>query len=376
MANLKYLNAINYLVEAKVNALSNIYKAFNGDWERAWHSNLSQYIPKDKDKDGKRISADYKAKQKSIDPDKQWDLVKKYGIDIITIHDKKYPRSLKAIAQQPFLLYIRGSIDLLNKKGIAVVGTRKITPYGKNVTPELIIPLIHAGLPIYSGLAYGVDSLAHQTTLDSGGQTVAVLANSLDDRSIHPRTHLNLAHSILKHGGTLVSEYAPIYTAHPYSFPQRNRIISGLSRGVLVIEGDIKSGTMITAKMAVDQNRDVFAVPGTIYSQMSSGTNWLIKKGAKLVTNAEDILEEYGLESKVFVKDEFTSDEKNQKSKIHPDNEQQVKILNTLETENKTLDKIIQDTGLEVQVVNSTVMIMEIQGKIKELGNKKYCIRY
>ena len=211
----------------------------------------------------------------------------------LLIADSAYPEPLREIHNPPQRLFLRGRLP----EGIffAVVGSRTPSPYGKQITPKLVEPLAVAGLVIVSGLAYGIDALAHEAALAQRGFTIAVLGTGVDDQALYPRTHRKLAQRIVDAGGAIVSEYPPGTPGQPQHFPARNRIIAGLSRGVLVVEARAKSGALITANLALRENRDVFAVPGPITAITSAGTNQLIQQGAKLTMQAEDVLDEYGL---------------------------------------------------------------------------------
>ena len=213
-------------------------------------------------------------------------------IEEISIHNKKYPEQLKHIYNPPKKLYAIGNTYILNQKGIAIVGSRKATEYGKKVTLKISKELSEKGYHIISGLARGIDSYAHIGNINSKskGKTIAVLGSSLDN--IYPKENRNLAIEIIKTGGCIVSEYPIGSEIQPKNFPERNRIISGLSKGVIIIEASEKSGALITADFALEQGRDVFAVPGNIFNENSVGTNDLIKQGAKVVTSFQDILNE------------------------------------------------------------------------------------
>jgi DNA processing protein len=208
----------------------------------------------------------------------------------IAINDKEYPEALRIIKNPPLVLFIKGIIDLADYF-FAVVGTRNPSAYGKQTAMEITARLVDAGLTIVSGLAPGIDTLAHVSAVERNRKTIAVLGTGIDKKSIYPKENIGLAERIVETGGCLVSEYPPGTSGSRFTFPQRNRIISGLSRGVLAVEAKEKSGTLITANYALSQKRKIFAVPGSIYSDNSKGTNMLIKKGAKLVQNANDILE-------------------------------------------------------------------------------------
>ena len=213
---------------------------------------------------------------------------KKSRVYKINITDKNYPELLKEIYDAPKELYVEGNLLVKEKYPLAVVGTRRVSKYGINTTINLVENLTKNGLTIISGLALGVDGLAHQTCIDNGGKTIAVLGCGPD--IIYPPSHRQLTQDIIDSGGAIVSEYPPGTRPSKLTFPKRNRIISGLSLGVLVIEAPERSGALITARTALEQGREVFAVPGSINNPNSQGTNKLIKMGAYPVTAAEDVL--------------------------------------------------------------------------------------
>lgn len=271
---------------------------------------------------------------------------------------------LAQISDPPEVLYCRGNTALLNTQCLGVVGTRKITPYGKEAAQYLTAQLAANGYTIVSGLALGIDAVAHQATLDTGGKTIAVFGTGVDDSSIFPSTNLNLAKDILKAGGLLVSEYPAGTHGQRFTFPARNRIISGLSKGVIIIEADKESGALITAKSALDQNRDVFAVPGNIFSPRSVGPNMLIQQGAKLVLTVSDILSEYS--SQLSIVD-------SQLSSLSTSDPVQKKIIAILKSNGPThIDEIIKKSECETPHVSAALSILEIHGKIKHIGNGIY----
>ena len=230
--------------------------------------------------------------RKNFDPDSYFLRVKKMGVEILTYEDKNYPKLLKEISGPPFLLYVKSKNikEIFNLKAIAVVGTRTPTNYGKKTTEMIVKQLVDKGWVIVSGLARGIDQVAHQTAVKSNGLTIAVLGTSLD--YIYPPENKILAEEIFQKNGAIISEFPLGAKIEPGNFPARNRIISGLSLGVVVTEAACDSGSLITASWAANQGREVFAVPGPVTSRFSAGTSELIKKGAKLVWNVNDILEE------------------------------------------------------------------------------------
>lgn len=287
-----------------------------------------------------------------------------WPIKQIRVGEETYPKLLGQIHDFPKTLYCRGNLDLLNKTCFAVVGTRKLTSYGKEVAQNIVGGLVRAGFVIVSGLAIGIDSVAHQTTLDCGGKTIAVLGGGISDRNIGPQTNLFLAKELLKNGGLIISEYSDNEAIFPANFARRDRIVSGLSKGVLVIEAPEKSGALITARCALDQNRDIFAVPGNIFSSNSFGPNYLIKNGAKSVTSVQDILDEYGSNLKLFEEEKSAISTKDPVQKI---------ILAILDDNGTVfIDDIIRKSEKETTKILSALSILEIKGLIKNTGNGKY----
>lgn len=278
---------------------------------------------------------------------------------------RDYPKLLAQIHDPPKQIYCRGNIKLLDSFCLGVVGTRKITAYGRGATEHIISGLSDSGMTIVSGLAMGIDAVAHQSALDNDLPTIAVLGSTVDDNGIGPRVNLPLAKKILENNGLVISEYRKRSDVVKANFAIRDRIISGLSKGVLIIEGAEKSGSLITAKSAADQNRDVFAVPGSIFSFVSAGTNGLIKNGAKLVTSAMDILEEYSKNP------ELELETKNNISTADPI---QSKILAILDEKDElTADEIISATESEAPQVISSLSMLEIKNKVKS-KNGRYSI--
>ncbi len=288
----------------------------------------------------------------------------KWQIKTINFGDKNYPSQLKTIKNPPSTLYYKGNL-LENEKCIAVIGTRKCSLYGKQVTLEITGELAKADLTIVSGLAPGIDTFAHLAAIEQNRRTIAVLGTGIDEKSIYPRTNIKLAEKIIEKGGLLISEYPPGTRGTRFTFPQRNRIISGLSLGVVVIEAKEKSGSLITAKYAFQQKKKVFAVPNSIYSANSQGTNLLIKQGAKLITNANDVLKELSLKNKLLSKNEL----------IYGENEEENLILNTLKKEKSLhIDEIIKRTKIPTAKTTATLAILEIKGKVRNLGGNIYTL--
>lgn len=300
-----------------------------------------------------------------IDPDKLLADLDKEKIKVLTIADEAYPKLLKQIYDPPFIIYYRGDLDALAGFNLAVVGARKFTPYGRQVTEKLVRDLVLNNLTIVSGLAIGTDALAHSAALESGGRTIAVLGSGLDQQNIYPSQNRYLADKITDARGLIMSEY-PIGTLPlKHHFPQRNRLISGLSQATLVIEAGEKSGALITARHALEQNRDVFAIPGSIYSQYSAGTNNLIKLGAKLISGARDIIESLNLaDAAAYIENK----------KIMAESAEEELILKQLAYEPVHVDELMRLTKLDTSVINSTLTVMEMKGMIRNLGGMQYVL--
>jgi len=278
------------------------------------------------------------------------------------IQDENYPKLLKGIKNAPEVIYYRGEMKS-DENCFAVVGTRRFSPYGKQVALEMAGDLAEAGLIIVSGLAPGIDTFAHTATVERRKRTIAVLGTGVDEKSIYPQSNLKLAQKILETGGALISEYPPDQRGTQFTFPQRNRIISGLSLGILVVEAKQKSGALITAHYAFEQNRKVFAIPGPIHSLNSKGCHYLIKRGAKLVESANDILKDLNLPLKEL------------SSFYEGETEEENLILNVLKEEVLDIDKIIEKTKLSAAKVASTLAILEIKGKVRNLGGNTFALK-
>ena len=235
------------------------------------------------------IILDSKRKQ---EVDKHLEYMKKNNIEIISILDDEYPKSLRQIYDAPIALYILGNKNILNEQiNISIIGCREYSEYGKQTAKKLAFELTKENITIVSGLAKGIDSFAHEGTLLARGKTIAVVGNGLD--IIYPKENIMLAKQILNYNGAIISEYPLGTKPERNNFPERNRIVSGISKGIIVVEAKKKSGTLITVDFALEQGRDVFVVPGNLNSENSEGTNDLIKQGAKIITNSKDIIEEY-----------------------------------------------------------------------------------
>lgn len=297
-----------------------------------------------------------------ISPEDELSNLERHKIKAFMPEDEDYPARLKEIHDYPPVLYVKGELPAEDEFCLAVVGTRRPSSYGCRVTEEIVSALVQNKATIVSGLARGIDSIAHRSALENGGRTIAVFACGLD--IVYPAENSHLACSIAEKGA-LVSEYPPGVRPRAGNFPLRNRIMSGMSRGVLVIEAREKSGALITAFQALEQDREVFAVPGSIFSPGSKGTNRLIQEGAKLVDKCSDIMEEFNLTTvpRQVALEEFV-----------PTNENEVILLKQLTYEPSHIDEICRLSNLDVSQVSSALAMLEINGRIKQVGNMNYVL--
>jgi DNA processing protein len=288
--------------------------------------------------------------------------LERHGVNALICEDPDYPSRLKEIYDYPPVLYVRGTLPAEDEPCLAIVGTRRPTVYGRQVTEEIVADLARSKITIVSGLARGIDSVAHRAALDAGGKTLAVFGSGLD--IVYPGENAKLAQAIVEHGA-LVSEHPLGVKPKAENFPLRNRIMSGLGLGVLVVEAGEKSGALITARQAVEQNREVFAIPGSILSPASQGTNRLIQEGAKLVRNYADILQELNL---TIVVQQAEIEE------FAPANEVESAILKQLSSQPNHIDEICRHSGLTVSEVSSTLAMLELKGVARQVGNMNYVL--
>ncbi|MCC6934560.1 MAG: DNA-protecting protein DprA [Candidatus Yanofskybacteria bacterium] len=281
-------------------------------------------------------------------------------VQALYIEDAAYPELLRRIADPPSPLYCRGNTALLSTFCIGVVGTRLASDYGRQATRDLAGQLAANGVTVVSGLALGIDAIAHQAALDAPGKTIAVLGTGI--KNLWPKENERLGKRIIEEGGLVVSEYPGTMPGGKHTFPKRNRIISGLSRGVVVVEANKKSGSLITAACALDQNRDVFAVPGSIYWPRSAGSNLLIQQGARPVMTVSDILESYAIRHVPLPKAPLSTRDPLQQS-----------ILALLRTQGPAhLDAVIVATQSDAAHVIAAISILELHNDIRHAGNNIY----
>lgn len=338
----------------KFESIKNIYDASKQDYENCDIKMSCEYVDALCDK--------------NINNEETLDKFEKFGVRIVTIDQKEYPQMLKKMNYPPVVLYCRGKFINLNEKiCVSVVGSRKMSVYGKNVSYGISKQLAQKGVVVVSGMAYGIDTMAHIGALDGEGLTVAVLGCGVD--IAYPKTNSVLMERIMK-TGMVMSEFPLEYAPVAYNFPERNKIVASISVGTLVVEADIKSGSLITANLAKEYEKDVFAIPGNIDSPFARGTNYLIQSGAKLVTCANDIIKNY-TELYHLLKKPETNTIINNEEKGSPIEQ---KIINCLSGEPVSIDYICEKSGIDIATLNSNLLIMEIKGKIAKLPGNRYCI--
>jgi len=314
---------------------------------------------------GSKIAGVIANARNDIDVDAELELCRREGIKILGVEDEAYPRMLSEIVDPPAALFVRGELQPCDAVGIAIVGTRHGTRYGLEQAERLAGGLARAGVTIVSGLARGIDAAAHRGAIDAGGRTLAVLGGGV--LNIYPPEHNDLAEAVIA-SGAIMSEAPPRRAPMNGSFPQRNRIVTGLTLGVLVIEAAERSGALISARHAMEQNREVFAMPGRIDSRMSRGCHRLLRDGAKLVETIDDVLEELG----PLV--EGTSDDEGREIR-HPAelslNEQEREVLAQIDSDPTTIDVIVKGSGLPVHRVLATISALEMRRLIKRVGGQQ-----
>jgi DNA processing protein len=358
MAARKYwvgLNIVPAIGPAKVRALVDHF----GDLEIAWRADAGALRQAGLD----RLAIRNLVKLRDqLDLDAEMAKLEKHQVTALTWEDQAYPSLLKQIYAPPPVLYVRGELVPDDEWSLGIVGTRRATLYGKQVARMLGQDLARSRITVVSGLARGIDSVAHQAALDAGGRTIAVLACGLD--LVYPPEHRNLAKAIIENGA-LVSDYPLGTPPEAANFPPRNRIISGLSLGVVVVEADIKSGALITTNFALDQGREVFAVPGNIVSRSSAGCNRLIRDGARMVLSIEDILEELNL----------TMVEHQAEARAAlPADQTEARLLQLVSDAPTHVDEICRSSQLPIHQVSSTLAMMELKGMVRQVGGMHYVL--
>lgn len=359
-SDLTYLHAFNMISQVGAATLRAL-KERCGSYERAWQA------PADEIRAcglRQQMTAEaILAERAKINPEQEYEKVLKAGVWLIAEDDENYPPLLKEIPNPPAALYGKGTPlgELFSNDSISIgiVGTRHTTAYGLQVADVIVRDLVSAGMIITSGLALGIDTKAHQTALDAEGTTIAVVGSGLDDSVLFPHENRKLMHRIVDSGGAVISEYPPFAKARREYFPMRNRILSGLCRGIVVIEAREKSGALITARFALEQNREVFAIPGSIFSPTSHGPNALIREGAKLIMSVKDILDEFDI---------VYQDEARQHIEV---TEIETTLLTLLE-EPHSIDEMKLKITMETPEILATLSLLELKGLIRTMGVDTY----
>lgn len=348
-------NSIPGIGRVRLTQLENYF----GSMENAWKASPAELKRAGLDSVAMRAITHWRPQ---ISPEAEMEKLDRHGVKVLTSNDRAYPSRLKEIYDYPPVLYVRGSLLPEDEWCLAVVGTRRASVYGKQITEEIVTDLAQSKITIVSGLAKGIDTAAHQSALAAGGRSLAVFACGLD--IIYPGENTKLARGIMEQG-VLISEYPLGTRPRAENFPRRNRILSGLSLGVLVIEAGETSGAMITAHLALEQNREVFAIPGSILSPASRGTNRLIQEGAKLVRNYTDILEELNLTAVT---------RQMEMREVLPESDTESLLLKQLSAEPAHIDEVCQSSGLPASTVSGTLAMMELKGLVKQVGTMNYVL--
>ena len=297
----------------------------------------------------------------TISPDAEMERLETAGIRPINWHDSMYPPRLKEIHDPPPVLYLRGQLLPQDERSVAIVGTRKATAYGREAVTAITTDLAHNGVTVVSGLARGIDSVAHRAVLGVSGRTIAVLGHGLD--TIYPSEHTRLAREVEEHGA-LMSEYPLGVRPSARNFPRRNRLMSGMTLGTLVVEAGDVSGALVTVRHPLEQNREVFCVPGSIFSPLSRGANMLIQDGAKLVLSAKDVLEELNLTT--------VAHQIEMRAILQPQDGNESLLLSQISHEPTHIDDISRSSQLPITIVNSTLSMMELKGLVMQVGGMRY----
>jgi DNA processing protein len=354
----KYWLGFSLVPEIGPKRLAHLLNWF-GDLPAAWTASEGQLRQCGLDK---QPVANLIATRAQIDIDAELARVERVGASLVTMADHRYPSLLSQVPDAPTVLYVRGTLSPEDNRALGIVGTRKATTYGRDVAYDLAKQLAQNGVTVVSGLAHGIDTAAHRGAIDGGGRTIAVLGCGID--RIYPADNRELAHETSLHGA-IVSEFPLGTPPEGRNFPRRNRVISGLALGVLVVEADLGSGALITAEMALDQGREVFAVPGNIYNQASRGTNRLIQDGAKLVVSVSDILDELDIKHQTVQTQAIAEH-------IVPANETEARLLEQLCADPLHVDEIARLSGLPIATVTSTLTVLELKGLARAVGQMQY----
>ena len=342
-----------------------------GTMEAAWHASTDELRAAGLDR---RVVAQVRERRPGIDPDAEMAALQRQGIGALAWSSPDYPALLKTIADPPPVLFHQGSFRPEDRRAVAVVGTRRATSYGRDACAALVAALASSGVTIVSGMARGIDGIAHRTALEAGGRTVGVMASGLD--MVYPPEHRELARQVAA-SGVVVSEHPLGQRPSPQTFPRRNRILSGLTLGVLVVEAPHTSGAMWTVHWALEQGREVFAVPGSIFSPASQGVNRLVQDGAKLVLSPEDVLEELNLSTLAApvpmptptpTKPVEAAPRPAATAAQGPEGD----LLSLLADDPRHVDEVCREAGMPITTVSSALTLLELKGLVRQVGAMHY----
>jgi DNA processing protein len=347
------LNMVKGIGAARLRALLDAF----GDAQFAWQASSEELLAA---KLPAKIVDNLINLRTSISLDEIWVQIQSQGIQVLIWDDEDYPERLRQIHNPPPVLYLRGSLETEDQWAVAIVGTRRITPYGRQVAERIAVKLVNSGITVVSGLALGVDSVAHQASLDAGGRTLAVLGCGVD--RIYPPKNRRLAERVMANGA-LISDYAPGTPPEASNFPPRNRIISGLSLATVVVEASVKSGALITADFAIEQGREVFAVPGNVFAPQSRGPNRLIQNGAHPLLDPQEILD---------ILDLTRVTEQCEARVVLPANATEAQLFDILGHEPMHVDEVRAKTELSIEEVTATLALMELKGMVRQVGGMRY----
>ncbi len=332
-----------------------------GDLAVAWSATEAQLLQAGLEK---LPVANIISSREHLDLDAEISKVHKVGAWLVTLADAQYPTNLRKLPDAPPVLYVRGTLRPEDTRALSIVGTRKSTTYGRDAAYHFAKSLAEYGITIVSGLAQGIDTIAHRGALDGKGRTIGILGCGIE--RIYPTSNQRLAEEIAQNGA-IISEFPIGVPPEARNFPRRNRIISGLSLGVLVVEAPMKSGAIITAGVAAERGREVFAIPGNIFSPSSGGTNRLIQDGAKLMIEIADILDELNIVHNAIQVRTVTE-------KIAPASGNEARVMEYLSADPIHVDELVQMSGLPVAIVSSTLTILELKGLARATGYMQYCL--
>jgi DNA processing protein len=349
------ISRVRYIGPARIDRLQQRFGSLAAAWSASRDELATALDPKP--------LAELLDARERIEPLRERERLQARGITTIHPGHPGYPRLLAEISGRPSVLYVRGALTAADENPVAIVGTRRATPYGRAAAERIAADLAHAGVTVVSGLARGVDAVAHRAALEAGGRTIAVLGSGVD--VIYPPEHRRLAEQILE-SGAILSELPPGAKPDAQNFPARNRIVSGMCPGVVVIEAAARSGALITAGFAADQGREVFVIPGSVFAQTSEGTNGLLRDGARIVRDGNDVLDDLGLGAR----QEATA----MQTQMPLEADEQ-KLLDTVGAEARHIDELAEDAGLTAQAASSLLLTLELKGLVRNHGAQFYVRR-